>query len=92
MSTTAAVRIEVSGRVQGVFFRASTKAYCDQLGVSGWVRNLPNGNVLIHAQGTPDQLLQLKEWCKVGPENARVDAMDVQGCSVEPLAAFDIRR
>ena len=53
--------IEVVGKVQGVFFRASTREVAEKLGISGTVRNLPNGSVLIHAEGSQSQLDQLEE-------------------------------
>ncbi|HEY1202655.1 MAG TPA: acylphosphatase, partial [Niastella sp.] len=61
------ISITVSGLVQGVYYRQSTKEKALELGISGVVKNLPNGDVHILATGTNDQLGQLVEWCKVGP-------------------------
>ncbi len=79
------VRLTVSGRVQGVFFRASTRDEARRLGVQGHVRNLPNGNVEILAGGDDDQVDRLIRWARQGPPGARVH--DVQ---VEPLSASTI--
>ena len=70
------VRLIVSGTVQGVFFRASTRDQALRLGLGGTVRNLPDGRVEIVAAGPEDKLQQLIAWAKRGPSRARVT--DVQ--------------
>lgn len=62
----------VSGKVQGVWFRASTKTQADQLGLSGWVRNLPDGRVEVLACGEENKVAQLHAWLQHGPERAEV--------------------
>jgi len=62
----------VSGRVQGVFFRASTRAEAGRLGVQGWVRNEPDGTVRLLACGDSDAVDQLCGWLNTGPAYARV--------------------
>lgn len=86
-----AISIEVSGRVQGVSFRASTKEQCDRLGIVGWVKNLPSGNVLIHAQGSDEQLGELKEWCKHGPPLSKVSRILNQDTEMGSFKDFEIR-
>lgn len=71
------VRILVSGRVQGVFFRSRTKDVADKLGVTGWVRNLPDGRVEVLAAGEKHLLDQLISWCKKGPIFAEVRKVKV---------------
>ncbi len=68
-----AVRMLISGRVQGVFFRANTKDRAKELNIEGWVKNLSNGDVEIFAQGKEEDLNQLKNWAEEGPPKARVD-------------------
>lgn len=68
----AARRIRVTGRVQGVFFRAHTKEMADSLGLTGWVCNEPTGSVLIHAEGDTAALARLITWCHEGPSGATV--------------------
>ncbi len=65
----------VSGKVQGVFFRASAAREATRLGLTGWVRNVPNGDVEVLACGEPEQLAGLEEWLATGPAMARVDAV-----------------
>ena len=66
----------VTGRVQGVGFRWWTRSLATRLGVSGAVRNLPDGTVLVHARGTDDQLEQLRAHLVQGPPGAFVDAVE----------------
>jgi acylphosphatase len=85
-----AVRCIVSGRVQGVFFRASTRDRAVALGVSGWVRNLADGSVEVVAAGEPDAIAALVEWLWDGPPAASVSGVDVveRGGPVPP--GFDV--
>ncbi len=90
----ACARFFISGRVQGVFFRASTRAEAEQLGVTGWVRNLTDGRVEVLARADEAVLDALAAWLQHGPANARVT--DVQRLAVEPAdepqgASFVIR-
>ncbi|EEI91290.1 acylphosphatase [Sphingobacterium spiritivorum ATCC 33300] len=64
--------ISVRGKVQGVYFRLTTKAVADQLGVKGFVSNLPDGSVYIEAEGDDFALASLLEFCEEGPERAEV--------------------
>lgn len=68
--------IWVSGRVQGVFYRGSTQQTAQSLGLTGWVRNLQDGRVEILAEGDPDQLQQLLDWCWHGPAAAEVSDVE----------------
>lgn len=68
----------VSGRVQGVFYRGSTQKRAEALGLTGWVRNLPDGRVEIVAEGNPEALQQLYDWCHDGPPAARVTEVERQ--------------
>ena len=76
----------VSGRVQGVFYRASTGQKARSLGISGWVRNLSDGRVEVVATGTETALSEFEKWLWHGPENARVESVAVRE---EPLTEFD---
>lgn len=70
--------IQVIGRVQGVFFRASTKKVADSLKINGTVANLIDGSVQIEAEGSESQLEQLIQWCRDGgPPHARVDDIQI---------------
>ena len=71
----------VSGRVQGVWYRASTQNKAQQLGLSGWVRNLTDGRVELVAEGDEQHLQQLIDWCWQGPELAEVTEIEKQWSS-----------
>ena len=70
------VRVIVEGRVQGVFFRAETKRHAEELGVSGWVRNLADGRVEAVFEGEAAAVERAVEWAGRGPERASVTGME----------------
>ncbi len=72
------VRVVVTGRVQGVFFRDSCRDHARSVGVGGWVRNRSDGTVEAEFEGPPDAVDRLVTWCSNGPPRARVDAVAVQ--------------
>lgn len=72
------VSILVRGKVQGVFYRASTVTKAQQLGVNGFVRNESDGSVYIEAEGNEEKLNELIAWCRVGPPRGRVDEVVVE--------------
>jgi acylphosphatase len=71
------VHLIVSGHVQGVWFRASTREEGSRLGLTGSVRNLPDGRVEVIAEGRAELLEDLVRWCRHGPRHARVDDLEV---------------
>ena len=73
----ARVNIIVTGRVQGVFFRAYTRDEAQRLGIKGWVRNRRDGSVEIEAEGEREQLEKLIKWCHKGSPYARVEDVKV---------------
>lgn len=87
-----AKKIRCFGKVQGVFFRASTKSVAENLGLKGWVKNENDGTVLIHAEGDETKLEELYKWCKEGPEFASVKEVKVWDEKEEGLDFFEIRR
>lgn len=80
---TVCLRCRVSGRVQGVFFRAATQRQARRLGVSGQARNLPDGSVEVLACGSESAVAQLKEWLWAGPPASRVTAVDCETISID---------
>jgi acylphosphatase len=67
----------VTGRVQGVFFRHNTNKEAHRLGLTGWVRNLPSGDVEVVAEGEKADVEKLIAWCRTGPPMSRVDNVAV---------------
>jgi acylphosphatase len=85
------LHIIVSGRVQGVWFRASTQVQARQLGLVGQVWNRSDGRVEIIVEGTEEVLLQFFKWCGVGPAGARVDNLESDwSASIGEFSGFDI--
>ena len=71
------IHIFVTGRVQGVFFRQSTRVVAIKNNVNGWVCNLNDGRVEIVAEGETQNINNLVDWCKTGPANSRVDEFEL---------------
>jgi acylphosphatase len=83
------VHLVVSGRVQGVWFRASTRREADRLGLTGWVRNLPDGRVEAVAEGKSELLDDFVRWCGHGPPHARVDGVEeTRGAATGEFTTF----
>ena len=72
------VRLFVTGKVQGVFFRQSLKVMAKKNDVFGWVRNLQDGRVESVLEGDGEKVNKLIEWAHVGPANSRVEGVDIQ--------------
>lgn len=90
MSETRYFRI--TGRVQGVGFRAATCNTARGAGLRGWVRNRADGDVEVVATGSQEALMQLREWLARGPRSARVNRVDESTSLEQDLPApFDIR-
>jgi acylphosphatase len=82
--------ITIKGKVQGVSFRASTKAVADQLGVKGYVQNEPNGDVFIAAEGDNISLDMFLEWCNEGPEHAIITSVESNEGELKNYRNFDV--
>ena len=84
--------IRIGGKVQGVFFRASAKRMADQLGVSGIVRNEPDGSVYIEAEAKAEILDQFVDWCRRGPSGAQVMTFVISHLPEKGYVGFQILR
>ena len=84
-------RVLVSGRVQGVFFRDTCRKMAEEYGVSGWVRNRPDGRVEAVFEGSEDAVRRLLEWARHGPRSAVVQDVRVQPEPPEGITGFRIR-
>ena len=87
------VTLRISGRVQGVYFRASTVAQARNLGLRGWVKNCLDGSVEAVAEGGNSEIEELIAWCRQGPPGARVSSVEVRYESAQnELPGFSIKR
>ena len=84
-------RVIVRGRVQGVFFRDSTRQRAQSRGVAGWVRNRPDGAVEAVFEGEAEAVAALVEFCRSGPRSAEVEQVEEVTEEPEGLAGFEIR-
>ena len=84
--------IIVSGKVQGVWYRQSAKEKATELGIIGFVQNLPDGSVAITATGSAHQLEAFIAWCRQGPPRARVEKLDIQELYLQLFDNFSIIR
>ena len=84
--------IRVNGKVQGVFYRASTADEAKSLGLNGFVLNEPNGSVCIEVEGEESIVNKLIEWARVGPSRAIVDGLQVTDGPIQGFKGFEIRR
>jgi acylphosphatase len=82
--------ITVKGKVQGVFYRGATKAVADQLGVRGTIKNMPNGDVFIEAEADNAILEMFLDWCKEGPEGAKVESVDTHNGELKNYRNFEV--
>lgn len=82
--------ITVKGKVQGVSFRAGAKAVADQLGVRGFVKNEPNGDVFIAAEADDMMMEMFLEWCHEGAEHAIVTAVDIHEGELKNYRNFEV--
>jgi acylphosphatase len=74
----ARARAVIRGRVQGVFFRAETRDRARSLGLSGWVRNVPDGTVEAVFEGDRERIESILGWCRQGPALAQVDEVQIE--------------
>jgi acylphosphatase len=84
--------VRITGRVQGVFFRAWAQGHARELGVSGWIRNCPDGSVEAHLGGDEEAVARMIERMRRGPSNARIDDFAVEDAELEDLGRFQVRR
>lgn len=82
----------VSGNVQGVFFRDSTRQKAEELGLTGWVKNTSDGRVEAVFEGPTDEVRQMVDWCENGPSQADVDDVEVEYGEAEgDSESFEVR-
>ena len=89
--TEICIHCYVSGRVQGVWYRATTQQKAIDLGLKGWVRNVSDGRVELIACGDEQQIRQLQAWLWQGPTHAKVDEVIVKEIAWVDFADFSVR-
>lgn len=72
------VHIYISGRVQGVLYRSNTRRRAQKRGLTGWVRNLPDGRVEAVVEGEEERVEELIQWCRRGPPSALVTGLEIK--------------
>lgn len=92
MSDRTRAHVYVTGRVQGVFYRASTRDAAEEHGVDGWVRNLDDGRVEAVFEGPESAVEAMVEWCHTGSSAANVDTVDAEYEEPQDEDRFRIRR
>lgn len=92
MSERTRAHVHVSGRVQGVFYRANTRDTAREKGVDGWVRNLDDGRVEAVFEGPTAVVEELVAWCETGSPAAEVEDVAVTWEAPEGLDGFEVRR
>lgn len=84
--------ILISGKVQGVYYRASAAQEATRLGLTGYAKNLPDGRVELVAEGPEPALASLKQWCHKGPPAAKVDRVDAtESTATGEFTSFETR-
>ena len=86
------INATVKGRVQGVFFRASTRDMATRLGITGYVCNRRDGSVYVEAEGDERSLAEFSSWLQRGPVHARVQEVILEEAPAEGYRTFEIRR
>jgi acylphosphatase len=84
------VHLIIKGKVQGVYYRASAEDVAREVGVTGWVKNMPDGNVEVIVSGSEERVEKFIEWCRKGPKNAEVTEVIVNDSKEKPLTDFRI--
>lgn len=87
-----AFQIQVFGKVQGVYYRQSTREKALDLGLCGTVQNLQDCSVIIHVEGDEEKIEQLIEWCHKGPIMAKVSEVKVSESTLKNYTSFEIIR
>ena len=92
MTDNIQIKLVITGRVQGVFFRAETKKAADRLGISGYVKNLSDGSVEAVIKGDQASVSQMIAWCRKGPAISKVQSVKMEEISsVSDFNTFDVR-
>ena len=89
--THIAKHLSITGRVQGVFFRVWAQGQARELGVSGWIRNRPDGSVEAHLESEESAVTRMIERMRRGPANASVEEVAIEDAELEGVGRFEVR-
>ena len=92
MTERTRAHVFISGTVQGVYYRASTRDAAREKGLDGWVRNLDDGRVEAVFEGEEDAVEAMVEWCQTGSDAASVESVEVEYADPDGESGFEIRR
>jgi len=84
-------KITIAGRVQGVGYRHAARTNARYLGITGFVKNLPDGSVYIEAEGNRNQLDEFVNWCRKGPGFGHVDNVKIDTGAIQNYSGFNIK-
>lgn len=85
------VKMRISGKVQGVFFRASAKEEAERLGLAGFVRNEEDGSVYVEVEGSEAAVERFMAWCRQGPQLAEIESVQTEEGQPKHFTTFEIR-
>lgn len=88
----ATVHLMIKGIVQGVYYRASARDEAEKLGLTGWIKNTPEGNVEVVVTGSQDDINRYITWCWQGPSRAKVESVETKVLQEEQFDGFQIIR
>lgn len=80
----------ITGHVQGIWFREQAKDLAKKLKITGWVRNMQDGSVEVHAEGMDRTLAEFEQWCRKGPSGAHIDTFEAKDMPEEYRKSFEI--
>jgi acylphosphatase len=86
------VHLVIKGKVQGVYYRASARDVAREVGVTGWIKNMTDGNVEALVSGPEERVEKFIEWCRKGPKSAEVSEVIVNDSKEKPLTDFRITK
>lgn len=86
------VHLIISGKVQGVFYRATAKKKAEELHINGWIKNTVNGDVEAMVTGKKEEIDQFVEWCKSGPDRAIVTGVKMHQAALQRFESFRVER
>jgi len=84
------LNIQIYGRVQGIFFRATAKEQADCLRLTGFAKNMPDGSVFIEAEGKKENLEKFVKWCNISPSLAQVEKVIITEDKLKNFSQFEV--